>query len=359
MKQQSHLLIRDAFFNAATTYRNDLNESGEAIKLYEELIQRYPNSDYTASSYYQIYSASTNIGNSSKAQQYKQLILSRFPESIYAQVLSNPDFAKAASEEDNKLNKLYEETYQLYQEGNYIQVIQRANDAINENKGGSLLQKFAFIRALSLGKTSDIPTFRRELENIVNSYPNSEVGLASKEIINKIDNFNPEVKKTEEAKRAESTYNTEDKGPLLLAWIVSSNEDLNQLVFDIINFNLDNFNKVKFEVQNADFGKDYKIITIHQFTDRKNALTYYSTFFQSPVLTKNLKDKRTFCFVISEENFKTLTIDKNAEAYLTFFEKYLFKSIVIRLIRFILLFITSYLYFDKIIYNLCQNRNIL
>ncbi len=322
LKQASHSKIRDAFFNAAGVYKNELNEPDEAIKLYEELVRRYPQSNYTPSAYYQLYSIQNLAGNTSKAQQYKQLILSQYPGSIYAKVLSDPNYAKSADEEANRANRFYEQTYNLYLAGNYQQVYQNSEQALNQYKNSALVPQFAFLKALSMSKTADITTFRRELERVAAAYPNTEVSTAAKGIIFHIDNQNPEVKKTEETIKAEATYSSEDKAPIIMAWLVNSNEDINQLVFDIINFNLDNFNKVKFEVQNAEFDKEWKLITIHQFNNRDDAVNYYNSFCPSPAINKNLKTKKTYCFIITADNLKTLLADKNPETYQRFFEKH-------------------------------------
>lgn len=322
LKQAAHAKIRDSYFNAAGVYRNDLNEPAEAEKMYEELIRRYPQSSYTPSAYYQLYSLQNSAGNTSKAQQYKQLILAQYPESRYAKVLSDPDYAKTMGEEANKANRFYEQTYNLYLAGNYQQVYQNAELAMDQYKNSSVIPQFAFLKALSMSKTADVTAFRRELEKVANTYPNSEISAAAKGIIFQIDNRNPDVKKTEETIKAEATYASEDKAPILLAWLVNSGEDINQLIFDIINFNLDNFNKIKFEVQNAEFDKEWKLITIHQFNNRNDALNYYNTFCPSPSINKNLKDKRVHCFIITAENLKTLQTDKNIETYQRFFEKY-------------------------------------
>ncbi len=322
LKQAAHSKIRDAFFSAAGVYKNELNEPNEAIRLYEELIRRYPQSSYTASAYYQLYSVQNQTGNTSRAQQYKQLILSQYPGSIYAKVLSDPNYAKSADEETNRANRFYEQTYNLYLAGNYQQVYQNSEQALNQYKNSVLVPQFAFLKALSMSKTADITTFRRELEKVANAYPNTEISTAAKGIIFQIDNQNPDVKKTEETIKAEATYNSEDKAPIIMAWLVNSAEDINQLVFDIINFNLDNFNKIKFEVQNAEFDKEWKLITIHQFSSRNDALSYYNTFCPSPAITKNLKTKKNYCFIITADNLKILQADKNFETYQRFFEKH-------------------------------------
>jgi tetratricopeptide (TPR) repeat protein len=322
MKQAAHGKIRDSYFNAAGVYRNDLNEPGEAVKLYEELIKRYPNSNYTPSAYYQLYSASLTSGNNSKAQQYKQQILTQYPQTIYARVLSDPNYTKALDEEANKASRFYEETYNLYLAGNYQQAYQNSEQGLTLYKNSSVTPQFAYLKALAMSKTADITAFRRELEKVATTYPNTEVSTAARGIIFQIDNANPDVKKTEETIKAEATYSSNDKAPILLAWLVSSAEDINQLTFDIINFNLDNFNKVKFEVQNAEFDKEWKLITIHQFSNRKDALEYYKTFCPSPSANKNLKNKKTYCFIITADNLTTLKTDKNPETYQRFFEKH-------------------------------------
>jgi len=322
LKVASNQKIKEAHINAAGVYRNDLNETQEAIKLYEQLIARYPSSEFTPSAFYELYTAYMALGDNEKVQQYKQLILSKYPESIYAKVLTDPDYAKKLGEKGNEANRFYEETYTLYNNGNFAQVIQNADKAQQQFKDNVLFQKFLYLRVLSIGKTSDVTTFRRELEKFVTTYPKSEVAGPAKDMIAYIDNLNPDVKKAEQTLKAEATYNPQDNGSLLVAWVIDSNEDLNQLVFDVVNFNLDNFNKIKLQVQNAELTKEVKIITIHEFKDRKEALNYYTQFVQSPNIIKNLKNKKPVCFVITVENLSTLQADKNVETYQRFFDKY-------------------------------------
>lgn len=322
MKRTAHNKINDAYYAAAGIYRDDLDEPSEAVRLYEELVKRYPNGQYTPSAYYQLYSTSIKMGDQPRAQQYKQQILTRYPRSIYANVLSDPDYANNMNRETEKVNSFYEETYNLYRAGDYQQVILNSDEALKTHKNHPVIPKFAFLKVLSQRENTDITTFRRELEKIVSAYPNNEVSSVAREIIFQIDNANPEVKKTEETIKAETIYSREDKAPILMAWVVSSAEDINQLVFEIINFNLDNFNKIKFEIQNADLDKEWKLITIHKFKDRQEALNYYHTFCPSPAVNKNLKTKKTWCFVITADNLKKLQSDKNPDSYQRFFEKY-------------------------------------
>ncbi|HEX3006243.1 MAG TPA: tetratricopeptide repeat protein, partial [Bacteroidales bacterium] len=223
-KNIAHNKIIEGYYAAANVYRNDLNEPAEAVKLYEELIRKYPDSQYTPSAYYQLYSTYNSTGNSAKAQQYKQLVLSKYPQSLYARVLSDPDYARKVDEEANKANHLYEETYNLYIAGNYQQVYANSDQALKQYKNSEVAPQFALLKALSMSKTSDVTSFRRELESVMSSYPGTEVSAAAKAIVLQLDNANPDVKKTEQTLKAEATYSQTDKAPILLAWLVAPNE---------------------------------------------------------------------------------------------------------------------------------------
>lgn len=318
----SNTKIKESYYAAANVYREDLKETGEAIKLYEQLVAKFPASDLTLPAYYQLYSSYNEMGNASKAASYKQLILSRYPESIYAKVLTDPNYARNMDQKGNEEKAFYEKTYNLFNEGAYQQVIQNADVALNQYKNQELLSRFALLKAMSTGKTSDITSYRRELEKVIANYPKTDVSASAKEMLSYVDKLNPEVQKSEESIKAEATYNPDDNSPLLLAWVVASNEDINQLVFDVINFNLDNFNKIKFEVQNADLTKEQKIITIHTLPSKEVAVNYYEAFMKSAGISKNLKDKKIMAFIISKANLATLQNDRNVSTYLRFFEKH-------------------------------------
>jgi hypothetical protein len=286
------------------------------------MLERFPETDYTAPVYYQLYKMYSEQKNESKASYYRNLVLSRYPNTNYAKVLSDPNFYKQVLEKENEVNRYFEQTYSFYNSGNYQQVIANVQTAFNQFKNDPSIPKFAMLRALAIGKTSDMITFRNELNLIVSQYPKDEVSTRAKEIINYLNTYKPETKQQEDLKVAQVTYALEEKTIYYMAIVVDKQEDVNQVVFDIINFNLDNFSSDKLELNNENIGKNYKVITIRTFAEKDKAMSYFKAISAKPEVFKNVKGATRQLFIISPANYQILQKQESADSYLQFFKLY-------------------------------------
>lgn len=314
--------VLDGYFNGGQVYRNELKDLKEATSIYETMIERFPENTYRIAVYYQLYTMFTEMGNAAKALYYKNLIITRFPESLYARLLSDPEYYKQLIEKGKEADNFYEETYNLYQSGQYQQVIANAQSAGTRFKGNSVMAKFGLIKAMAIGKTSDPMQYRNELTQLIVSYPNNEVAVQAKEMITFLNTYKPETKHLEDIKVAEVIYNPDDKSSFLFVLVVESKEDINQIVFDLINFNLDNFSNDHLELNNENFGKTYKILQVKTFSDKDKAIKYFSTLSSKPAALKSVKGGTKIQFIISPGNFEILKKQENADTYIEFFKKH-------------------------------------
>lgn len=310
--------IIEAYYNGGQVYRNELKDTPEAIKLYEKMMERYPENIFTLAVYYQVYLMYKDIKNEQKATYYKNLILTKSPESTYAKIINDPEYYKQVLEKEREADRFYEQTYNYYNAGNYQQVIINAKLAMGQYKNDPVLAKFALLKAFAVGKTADKMTFRNELNQVITNYPKNEVSTLAKEIIAYLNTYQPETKQQEDIKVAEVIYLLEEKATYYFALVVEKAEDVNQLVFDVINFNLDNFSNEKLELSNEALGKNYKIITVRSFADKDKAMNYFRSF--SPQVLKNIKNPTKHIFIISSSNYQTLQKQDSDDSYLQFFK---------------------------------------
>ncbi len=316
----SHQRVIDGYYYGGMVYRNDLNDIPQAIALYEKMIERFPETSYTAPVYYQLFSMYSELKNESKAAYYRNLILTRYPNTNYAKVLSDPNFYKQIQEKEKEVDRFYEQTYDLYNSGNYQQVIENARTAGDQYKNDPSIPKFAMLRALAIGKTSDKLTFRTELNQIINQYPKDEVSTRAKEIIAYLNTYQPETKQQEDIKIAEVTYALEERTIYYVALVVDKQEDVNQVVFDMINFNLDNYSNDKLELNNDNLGKNYKIVTIRTFADKDKAMAYFKAISAKPEVFRNVKGSTRNVFIISPANYQIMQKQETPDSYLQFFK---------------------------------------
>jgi outer membrane protein assembly factor BamD (BamD/ComL family) len=133
---------------------------------------------------YQIY---TNLGNAAQADKYKNVILTTYPETKFAQIIKNPD-AKFQEEEAtiNEVEKTYKEMYYLYKADKFEEVITKTNEFLPTIPNSELLPKFELLKAFAIGKFQDKIAYQKALEFVAVSYGNTEEGKKAKAIVAKL-----------------------------------------------------------------------------------------------------------------------------------------------------------------------------
>ncbi len=89
------------------------------------------------------------------------------------------------NEDKNKALEAYEKTYKAYTREQYFRVITYANSSIEEfPEDTTLVPKFMYLRAISLGKVDVPDTLYASLNELLEIYPNSSVAPMAKAILN-------------------------------------------------------------------------------------------------------------------------------------------------------------------------------
>ncbi len=170
-KKLANQKILFALYELANFYKDVLNDEPEAIKTFEEILERYPQNIYASTILYQLYRLNTT-NNNTKANAYKEELIAKYPSSEFARSLTNPNFGKEVEIEKSAINQFYQKTYLAYQEKNYAQVLQNVKEADELFKQEHLLSaKFAYLEALSVGYTKNVAFFTASLNDIVKTFP--------------------------------------------------------------------------------------------------------------------------------------------------------------------------------------------
>src|SRR5690606_18908271 len=137
----SHTRIRDALYNAGKIYKSEFSNYQRSAEAFEELLVRYPEYEYQLSAWYDLYYLYEMMGETLQAEKYKKLIVSEYPESNFAQYLVNPDFFVEVESRRDKLNQLYEQTFQSYRSGNYQNVLALSDELKTMKPDSQLVSK--------------------------------------------------------------------------------------------------------------------------------------------------------------------------------------------------------------------------
>jgi len=170
----SNQKIIDAYFEIASFYQQELNDKPEANKIYLELLKRYPENNHLAAIYYSLYLNNQGV-DQAKADEYKQLVLTKFPESNFAKSILDPSYSAKQSEIDNIANNNYNVAFDAYAKKDYPGVIKQANDNIQAFPKNELAPQYAYLKAVAVGRTAKVDALITEFNLITTNYPDDKI----------------------------------------------------------------------------------------------------------------------------------------------------------------------------------------
>ena len=333
-------------FNAGNVYKDRLSNFPKAIEQYEELDKRFPENTYLLDSWYFTYQSAKLSANDEKANEYKNKIITEYPDSKYAKSLTNPNYFAELEQANQKIYMLYDKTYKQYQRGNFMQVINNANYVDSMYKDNELLPKFMLLKAMSVGGTGNVDLLKQELNDLINKYPDAEESKTADYIITRITeenytNFIPQtgtqyvVDNNTETSIVEDTSSVnpediineelykfnKDKPHYYVVAVKIKSADYKRVKFDLAKYNMENFLMFDFKIKSIPYSDDIQLIVVKEFTNKRQAKKYFKIITKrSDVFTK-LKRTDYTQFLITKKNLETLRIDKDLDKYMLFYDK--------------------------------------
>ncbi|ALO15556.1 tol-pal system protein YbgF [Salinivirga cyanobacteriivorans] len=329
----SDSLIQHAYYELGNVYRIKLEDLPKATNTYEELLSRYPGFEKNITVYYRMYKMYDEMREQEEAERYRNIIIQQYPESLYARLMTNPDYIKKIQEKEQQAKFFYRTTWRLFKKGEYQQVInnfRRADTAFAKHK---LYSKFALLNTLAKGRMADSATFVAYLNDYITQFPAGNETPYAKDLVRYMttDQTKPQgvEEKEEEKTIAEETkkevqvdFKMQERVPHYYVSIVDTRKASANLVkFNISNFNIDYYSILDFKVKDFVFSADYQAITVEPFTTWYNAMNYYESINYIKEVYEDISKKNYIHFVISEENYKKLFETKAASQYMEFFQE--------------------------------------
>ena len=316
--------IANSYFQLGRLYDQGLEDFFEAINSYEKLLDEYPENDFLLLTYYNLYKLYEKIGNQTKVEFYKNLLIEKFPDSDYAKIIIDPNYYKELEAEKNKALVLYDETYSAYKDGDYYLVINNSDDAFavyNEPK--EILAKFKYLKALSIGKVDIVDSLTSQLKQLIDTFPDTEVTPLAKDLLEYIEG--PQITEddiTQEEKQANELYIYEPKEVHLFVLIVNGMEvNINAVKVRISDFNGKHFSLKDLTINSILLDKDHHLITVGNFENSEDALIYYNAIRKDTYIFSNLLTDNYSSFVISTKNYPVFYKSKDITVYELFFKR--------------------------------------
>ena len=334
-KKTSNEQLADALFNLGVIYDEKLNDYEKAFEAFEEFAKRYPNDPRTADGFYCCYRIAGKMNDAQLTDKYRNILLTDYPDSKYAKILSQPDFKAKLEKMKDVQDSLYERTYAAFLNGQFNEV--KANTAYMEANYpvSSLMPKFLLLNALSVGKTEGKDTFAVALNNLLERYPSSDVSSMAKDILALINQGNNPEQGTstgglmslrEETRKEEAEQNgvVENKGftvsfnsPYIFVIITDTTKvNSNKLLYETATYNF-----TKFLIKDFDLDIKNGILSVSGLDNYEEALWYINGVIADKGIQSVLSGTDYKYLLITPENLELIGNGYTVEQYEKFYRE--------------------------------------
>lgn len=319
----SNVKLEEALYNMAMIYRNDLLDYKKAIESLELLVSKYTDGAYTMASYYYLHDLYNTVQNPQKANEYKTLLSRKYPDSHMAKLLTNPNYINELDQEAKRVEQYYEDVYTDYKNGRYADVIRKATPGITTYADDKdMVARLSYLKALSTGALRGKEALKTELDTIVARFPDTEIAMEAKDIIDYMYVAFPVIKEADQVKEAVQLYTFAPNAPHKFMIALKKSENLNLLNFNLLNYNLDNFNNYDLQIELQKPGVDYNLLVISSFTDLEGLKRYMQRVKEDASEIMGEIPSDAYSIVrISNENYSKLLKAKEVTPYLLFYRQ--------------------------------------
>ncbi len=311
----SNARIAAALYQAGIIYKDNFKNVVKAVGAFEDNVEHYPDNTFEVQSLYQLFVLTTGQDQSN----YKNSILTKYPESTYAKIILDPDFLRQEEKKETALNTYYEETYNYLKDGNYPEVLIRSKMADSLFQPNPFKPQFEMLAALTLGTPDSIDQFKNTLQKIALKYPTHEVGIRAQEILDYLRRGSV-MDDAENTPAINYTYKPDEEHYFMVV-LSTVGKESTTLKNNIATFNASNFSGDNLKISSLLLGKDYSIVLIKSFPGVEKAMVYYETIGDNVPVYEGITIETITPIIISKSNYVLFFKSKDVGSYETFFQE--------------------------------------
>ncbi|HEX8576075.1 MAG TPA: gliding motility protein [Flavobacterium sp.] len=291
-----------AYYQLGTIYKEKFQEYQLASNKLEQLLQYNPEERLILPSLYNLYKI-YEITDPAKAEVTKNKIISQYPDSRYAQIISNGSNVGMIRKDTPE--QAYEKLYKRFEKGDLHKLTEKITQSIELYNGEEIVPKLELLKANTIGKVKGLTEYKAALNYVALNYPNSEEGKeAEKTIATTIPVYESMQLYKETPQHWKVLYKVQSTDTINIKNIC---EKIKKFIAEM------SYNKVKYSVDTYSETESFIVIHgINSFENAKGVIAFLKG-------NKNYK-LATEGTIISSEDYKVVQIKKNFDEYLKTFK---------------------------------------
>jgi len=321
----AEIQLQEAMSKLGALYRERLENYDQAVAVLEGLNERFPGNTYELDSWYQLYLAYTDMGNNEKARYYADKILEKYPNTAYALIIKNPNYAEELVKEERELNRYYDETYAAFTSGNYRLAFDRSQQAKDKFGAANPFQpKFALLSAMSTGNMEGKEAYVEALRKVVARYPDTEEQLRAREILRLLGETTTSLPAGAK-EEIEAFSQEDDKLHYTIIAFKDKEVSLTDAKVKVSDYN-EKYHKLdRIRISNIYLGTTaddrIPILVLRRFKNKQDAMKYYNGVQRnkSEFVDEGVEFE---LFPVTQNNYREILKQRKIDGYRLFFQQY-------------------------------------
>jgi tetratricopeptide (TPR) repeat protein len=315
--------VSEAMYQLGTLYHDKLQNDTKCSETLEKRLDRFANNaKHEADSWYYLHVANTELKNTPKAKEYYDKLQQKYPESTYARVLKDPNFAK--NKQGLKVENYYDTTYTLFQKKQYKQVVERVGTSETTFKQEHPFRaKFAMLNAMSVGNLQGKPAYILSLKDLIGKYGESAESKRAKEILRILETGGDAGTTSEvKSKPKDEVFKSNEDALHYVIIVLPKEADLEMCKISVSDFNGSFVRSDNILISSVFLSTETEVpvMVLRKFVDKKAALAYID------VVAKNgdgsyIKGTKYDIFAVTSDNYREILRQKSVEDYKIFYDK--------------------------------------
>ncbi len=334
-KAVCHAAIADGLFNSGIIFKDKFDNLRLSEKQFNRLTLSYPDFEKMDEVFYHLFLLYSRKGETTVADSYVEQLRSRFPESQWTTILTDPYYVENSKWGEHIEDSLYAATYEAFKGDRYQEVLGNAHVSETRFPLGANRDKFLFIRGLSHLNNNNTDKCLEDMNSVVKNYPSSRISEMAGMILNGVkagrklhggkfdlgDVWSRRAAVLNDSDSIAARKFVADRNKDFLFIIAYQPDSLNenQLLYEMAKFNFTTYVVRNFDIEIED-ADGLHLMKFSGFRNFDEAHQYASEVQSNANIVKHTRKARTI--LISSDNLELLGNQYSYDDYDAFYDKH-------------------------------------
>lgn len=316
--------MESAMYGLGTELRTKLQNYEKSNEQLLAFIERFPTSPRLEKVYYYLYLNNLDLNNPTGAKLYQNLLVTEFPNSDLAKAITDPTYVETLETEEKKLAEFYEETYMVFESGDYDKANEMAAQHVDIfGPKNAYAAKFDLIQAMSKGAKEGKDNYIIALKNFISKYPNTPETTRATEIMRFLRGDDDAFDSRLYTEQIENFKIEEDKIHYVIVVLYDLDaESIRNVKLDVNDYNR-NFHKLEnLRISNIYLNTEEKIqvLLVRTFENKSAALEYIVGIDEKTDRFLDVNQVEFDVFAASQGNYREIMKQKTIQNYEAFYD---------------------------------------